>query len=65
MNVSKKHIATRLAKLLETANTAAAVGDDELGRCDFIDPDGNPQCRNFTEHQCSEVGGNWDASQRC
>ena len=65
MKVSKKHVAVRLTKLLETANTAAPVGDEELGRCEFIDPDGKPQCGNFTEHQCSEVGGNWDPNQRC
>jgi hypothetical protein len=65
MTDPNENVAARLATLLETANTATPVGEEQLGRCDFIDPDGNPQCRNFTDFQCSEVGGNWDPNQRC
>jgi hypothetical protein len=65
MSNSGENVTAKLASLLEAANTADAVGDGELGRCDFLDPDGNPQCANLTQFQCGRVGGNWDPTQTC
>ena len=52
-----------LAKLLEKSNIENAHGT--VGRCDWVDIEGNNRCNNFTEFQCQQAGGTFDADSRC
>ena len=49
-----------LAKMAETG-----PGEGELGRCNWVDIDGNQHCNDFTLFQCQQVGGDFTPGARC
>lgn len=52
----------RLASLLEAANEALPT---EVGKCEWVDRDGNEHCNNWTQFQCEQHAGEFSPGERC
>ncbi len=52
----------RLASLLEVANAASPA---DVGKCVWVDRDGNEHCNNWTEFQCEQFAGEFSPGERC
>src|SRR5262245_50080202 len=61
-NYMSENSVTKLAKLLESGAKRAG---NIIGKCTWIDSDGNQRCNDFSQFQCQQVNGSWDSTSRC